>query len=132
MLENTERLDKRRITATGTSSKWSGYPGQRNYYAIKGLNYRSSEVRQLFKEKSSGTIILLKRDRTNTADSNAIAVYSALTQIYNGGYEWTKVGYVDASVAKNEFAGLPDDVILEGTKYGQDSFQLSGKIRKYY
>jgi hypothetical protein len=88
-------------------------------------------VQNLFKNKSSGTVILLKREKGNAYDNNAIAVYSALTRYGVRDYEWVKVGYVDKDVASGEFRGLPLDTILEATKYGQDSFQLSGKSREY-
>jgi hypothetical protein len=93
--------------------------------------YRSGEVQRLFKDKSSGTIILLKREKGNAHDANAIAVYSALTPSGTKTYEWTKVGYVDKEIAREEFYGLPLDTVLECTKYGQDTFQLSGKTREY-
>lgn len=100
-------------------------------YKIAGLSYRSKQIRDAFAEKSGGTVILLRRDPANPHDPNALAVYSALTLPGNKDYNWHKVGYVERHISNSEFKNLPLDHVLEARKYGPDSFQLTGKIRKY-
>ena len=125
-------MDKRRIVSNpGSYSKWNSLAGVWN---IQGLVHRSRNVQRAFKDKSEGTILLLKREPNNPYDINAIAIYSALNledESFGSGYEWTKVGYVPRGIAENNFIGLDENTIIEATKFGSGSFRLSGKTRQY-
>lgn len=109
----------------------NGCLGASTTYKIAGLSYRSKQIRNAFAEKSSSTIILLRREPANPHDPNAVAVYSALTMPGDKDYNWHKVGYVERYVSNSEFKNLPIDHVLEARKYGPDSFQLTGKVRRY-
>lgn len=113
------------------SNCWKGYRGLSINYKIAGLFYRSKQVRDAFAEKSSSTLVLLRRDPANPHDPNAVAVYSALTMPGDNDYNWHKVGYVERHVSNSEFKNLPIDHVLEARKYGPDSFELTGKVRRY-
>lgn len=121
-------MDKKRIVSNpGNYSKWNSLSGVWN---IQGLIHRSKDVQDAFKGKSEGTILLLKREPNNPYDINAIAIYSALN-LDSSGYEWTKVGYVSRGAAETTFGDLDENTIIEATKFGSQSFRLSGKTRQY-
>lgn len=123
-------LDKHRLCTT-SNNPWSNYLGRDPRYEIAGLSYRDKEVRSAFALKSTGTVLLLKKEPSNPHDPGAVAVYAALTLPGKASYEWTKVGYVPKRIANSEFKLLAANTVLEATKSGSAEFYLTGKVREY-
>lgn len=106
--------------------------GMNSQYFIKGIPYRSADVQKLFKNKSYGTTLLVKRESDNPHDPNAMAVYAALTLPGENNWQWHKVGYMSASDAKREFSDLDKDIVFEARNTGHGSFALTGRTRKVF